>query len=68
MELADILSGLRDEIEADDQVREKVLPLNRNAVRKCSESIKMTHKKDFTKARALVEEAHSIIAAANSEM
>ncbi|TFH10965.1 MAG: translin family protein [Candidatus Thorarchaeota archaeon] len=68
MELADIFSVIRDEIDADDQIREKVLPLSRNAVRKCSESIKMTHKKEFAKAKVLVEEAHDIIASAMSEM
>lgn len=68
MELTDILNGIRDEIDADDQVREKVLPLSRNAVRKCSESIKMTHKKEFAKAKTLLEEAREIIASAISEM
>jgi len=68
MEFSKILNDIRNEIEADDQVREKVLPLSRNAVRKCSESIKMTHKKEFTKAKALVEEAYDIIASAISEM
>jgi translin len=68
MELADILNGLREEIDADDQVREKVLPLSRKAVRKCSESIKMTHKKEFAKAKALVKEAHELIMSAVSEM
>ena len=68
MEFSDILNGLREEIDADDQVREKVLPLSRNAVRKCSESIKMTHKKEFAKAKTLAEEAYKIIASAISEM
>jgi len=68
MEFSDILDGLRKEINADDQVREKVLPLSRNAVRKCSESIKMTHKKEFAKAKALIDEAHKIITSAVSEM
>ena len=68
MELSDILSGLREEIDADDQIREKVLPLSRNAVRKCSESIKMTHKKEFAKAKVLVEEAYKIIDSAVSEI
>ena len=61
MELAEILNGIRYDIDADDQVREKVLPLIRNAVRKCRESIKMTHKQEFAKARTLLEEAHEII-------
>ena len=68
MEFSDILNGLREEIDADDQVREKVLPLSRSAVRKCSESIKMTHKKEFAKAKTLLEEAHKIITSAISEM
>lgn len=68
MEFPDILDGLRNEIDADDQVREKILPLSRNAVRKCSESIKMTHKKEFVKAKTLIEKAHEIITSAVSEM
>ncbi len=68
MELSDILNGFRDEIDADDQVREKVLPLSRKAVRKCSESIKMTHKGEFDKAKALAKEAHKIITSAIDEM
>lgn len=68
MEFSDILDGLRNEIDADDQVREKILPLSRQAVRKCSESIKMTHKKEFAKAKTLLEEAHKIITSAVSEM
>ena len=68
MEFSDILDGLRKEIDADDQVREKILPLSRQAVRKCSESIKMTHKKEFAKAKTLLEEAHKIITSAAREM
>jgi translin len=68
MEFSNILDSLRKEIDADDKVREKVLPLSRNAVRKCSESIKMTHKKEFAKAKKLLEEAHKIITSAVSEM
>jgi translin len=68
MEFSDILNGLREEIDVDDQVREKVLPLSRMAVRKCSESIKMTHKKEFIKAKTLIDDAHKIITSAISEM
>jgi translin len=68
MEFSDILDGLRNEIDADDQVREKVLPLSRKAVRKCSESIKMTHKKEFAKAKTLIEEVHKIIVSAIDEL
>ncbi len=66
MKLSDILKALRDEIEGDDSVREKTLPLGRQAVRKCSESIKMTHRGKFNDARSLISEAnHCIIEAAN---
>jgi len=68
MELSNILNGLREEIDADDQIREKVLPLSRDAVRKCSESIKMTHKKEFVRARELVDEAYKIIDSTASDI
>lgn len=68
MELSDILNGLREEIDADDQIRERVLPLSRDAVRKCSESIKMTHKREFAKAQSLVDEAHKTIKSAISDV
>ncbi|MFW9788040.1 MAG: hypothetical protein ACFFE2_13385 [Candidatus Thorarchaeota archaeon] len=61
MKLSDILAPLRNEIDEDDVVREKVLPLGRKAVRKCSESIKMTHRGEFDEARDLLTEAHQII-------
>ena len=50
MKLSDILEPMRTEIETDDTVREKTLPLSRSAVRKCSESIKETHRGDFERA------------------
>ena len=61
MKLSDILSPLRNEIDEDDSVREKILPLGRKAVRRCSESIKMTHRGKFDEAKALISEASQII-------
>lgn len=61
MSLQDILSTLRDEIDADDKIREKVLQLTREAVRKCSESIKMTHRGALNDARNLLAEAHGLV-------
>ena len=61
MKLSDILSPLRNEIDEDDSVREKILPLGRKAVRKCSESIKMTHRGKSDEAKALISEASQII-------
>lgn len=68
MELTEILNGLRIEIEGDDRVREKILPLSRDAVRICSESVKKTHRGDFGEARTLITEAHQIIEQAVSEL
>jgi translin len=65
MKLSDILTPLRKEIDDDDAVREKTLPLGRKAVRKCSESIKMTHRGEFEAAKTLVSEAHQIIVEAS---
>ncbi len=68
MKLSDILTPLRNEIDGDDAVREKTLPLGRKAVRKCSESIKMTHRGKFDEAKALVSEARQIIVEASEGM
>ncbi|MFW9907318.1 MAG: hypothetical protein ACFFEF_01975 [Candidatus Thorarchaeota archaeon] len=58
----------RKEIEADDKIREKVLPLVRLAVRKCSESIKHSHRKQYDIARAAVKESQNLIEEARKEM
>ncbi len=68
MKLSDILTPLRKEIDDDDSVREKTLPLGRKAVRKCSESIKMTHRGKFEEAKKLATEAHQIIIEASEGM
>ena len=68
MKLSDILTPLRNEIDEDDSVREKILPLGRKAVRRCSESIKMTHRGKFDEAKVLVSEAHQIITEASQGM
>ncbi|MFW9845695.1 MAG: hypothetical protein ACFFD6_03020, partial [Candidatus Thorarchaeota archaeon] len=67
MKLSEILEPLRAEIETDDTVREKTLPLSRSAVRKCSESIKETHRGNFEQAERLLTEAHGIVMAAEKE-
>jgi translin len=68
MKLSDILTPLRNEIDDDDAVREKTMPLGRKAVRKCSESIKMTHRGKFDEAKTLVSEVRQIIVEASEEM
>lgn len=68
MELEGFLDSIREEIEQDDHIRESALQLSRTAVRKCSESIKMSHRGNFEAASALVEEAYSIISEAQAEV
>jgi translin len=68
MKLSEILKPLRDEIDEDDTVREKTLPLARNAVRRCSEAIKLVHRERFDEAKSLITEASKIIEQTKSEM
>ena len=68
MSLQDILNALRKEIDSDDKVREKTLQLSREAVRRCSESIKMTHRGQMTEARNLVQQAHELIVQAAGQV
>jgi translin len=68
MELSALFLEIRNEIDADDKVREKILPFSRDAVRRCSESIKKTHKGLYEEAYRLVDEAHHIIEDAERTM
>lgn len=68
MHLGETLEPIRSEIEADDEVRETVLPLARAAVRLCSESIKMSHRGKFTDASNLLDKAHKTIVDAKQKM
>jgi translin len=61
MDLDDILGALRKEIDVDDEVRERVLPLSREVVRKCSQSIKQVHRRNFEEAEKLIKEADAIV-------
>ncbi len=68
MKLSEILKPLREEIDDDDIVREKTLPLARDVVRKCSEAIKLVHRRNFEDAKALIYEASKIIEGAELEI
>lgn len=63
-----IFDGIRKEIEEDDKVRERSLPLARSAVRKCSESIKLSHRGEYQAARKSLEDANELITQAKVEM
>ncbi|MHA1771404.1 MAG: haloacid dehalogenase [Candidatus Thorarchaeota archaeon] len=68
MGLGDILEEVRKEIETDDAIREAVLPKAREAVRKCGSSIKESHRGNFERATQLLQEAHSIISDAITQI
>jgi len=68
MKLSEILKPLRDKIDEDDKIRESPLPLARNAVRKCSEAIKLVHREQFDEARSQIVEASKIIEQTESEI
>ncbi|UCE11675.1 MAG: hypothetical protein JSW61_07035 [Candidatus Thorarchaeota archaeon] len=68
MGLSEILQEITREIELDDEVREKVLPLARSAVRLCGESIKKSHRGQFDEARRLIQEAQNTIMDAEKEL
>jgi translin len=61
MELDKILMEIREEVEKDDKIRESALKLSRNVVRKCSESIKLIHRKEFQMASSTIGEAHKML-------
>ncbi|TFF92206.1 hypothetical protein EU545_01660 [Candidatus Thorarchaeota archaeon] len=68
MSLQDILETIREEIDTDDRIREKALKLTREAVRKCSESIKMTHRGEMDKGSKLLSDAHGLVIEAAEEI
>ncbi|TXT56697.1 MAG: hypothetical protein BAJATHORv1_20290 [Candidatus Thorarchaeota archaeon] len=68
MEIAEIIDSIREVIEEDDMIREKALPLTRDAVRKCSKSIKSTHRGEYDKARKFLDEADVMIKEAQKQL
>jgi translin len=59
--LAPISEIVRAELTARDQAREKLLPLSRDAIRFCSQSIRAIHRQEFDNAVAQLAEARSLI-------
>lgn len=58
----DIISEhVRENLTAKDQAREKMLPMCREAIRFCSESIRAVHRQEFEKANELLETAHKLL-------
>lgn len=56
-----ISETIRADLTARDEAREKLLPLSRDAIRYCSQSIRAIHRQEFDKAVAQLTEARSLI-------
>jgi len=59
--LDSISETIRCELTARDEAREKLLPLSRDAIRFCSQSIRAIHRQEFDNAVSQLAEARSLI-------
>ena len=50
-----IVGNIREDLEAKDAARERVLPLCREAIRHCANAIREVHRRQFDKAKELLE-------------
>ena len=50
-----IANSIREDFEAKDAAREKVLPLCREAIRHCANAIRAVHRQQFDQAKELLE-------------
>jgi translin len=57
-----IASNIREDLEAKDAAREKVLPLCREAIRHCANAIRAVHRRQFDQAKELLESARGRLA------
>jgi translin len=57
-----IASNIREDLEAKDAAREKVLPLCREAIRHCANAIRAVHRRQFDQAKELLESARRRLA------
>ena len=55
--LESIADRIREDFEAKDAAREKVLPLCREAIRHCANAIRAVHRQQFDQAKELLESA-----------
>ena len=57
-----IAGTIRTNLQAKDAAREKVLPLCREAIRYCSQSIRAIHRQEFDKAKDMLASAQKLVA------
>jgi translin len=55
--LEEIAEHIREDFEAKDAAREKVLPLCREAIRHCANAIRAVHRRQFGRAKELLKSA-----------
>ena len=60
--LDDIAAKIRANLQAKDAAREKALPLCREAIRYCSQSIRAIHRQQFDKAEDMLSSAQKLLA------
>ncbi len=59
--LDSIAEQIRQSFSAKDTAREKVLPLCREVIRHCSNSIRAVHRQEFNQAKELLQSAHNLL-------
>ncbi len=59
--LDEIIEKIRQDFTRRDAAREKVLPLCRDAIRGCSQSIRAVHRQEFDQAAGLLKTARNLL-------
>jgi len=59
--LESIASQIRESFSTKDAAREKVLPLCREAIRRCANAIRAVHRQEFDQARELLKSARNLL-------
>lgn len=59
--LESIANQIRESFSAKDAAREKVLPLCREAIRHCSNAIRAVHRREFDRAKQLLQSARNLL-------
>ena len=59
--LDSIANQIRQNFSAKDAVREKVIPICREVIRHCSNSIRAVHRQEFDQARELLQSARNLL-------
>ena len=66
--LEQIADKIRSHLSGKHKAREAGLPVSREAIRHCANSIRATHRGDFDEARRLMQKARSLLTQASSAL